>query len=604
MKKTLIFLLFAFFCAGITSFASVYNYCQKIAYSLNTVPPGIKDVPNTIIKNTPEHFLLGYADLHPDYGAYRPVFRIRDRFQNEIAAYYINVFHDELEEMGGGHIYLMDISEVSESRQSFFITGFINPLYATDQYPPSMAFIAEVEMMTGTIRQAAILSDGANVIPYSILMNEDENHVLIAGELVEDNLFDPMSPTAAAGYNIIGNPSRRGVVICTDIGDISNKIWSIQGGNGMNNSSLFNEGSNFEKISWTPYGYCISGRMAVPNPSNPMYSHSTRAETILLDFSGNVVWQKSIMLSNSYTRAVSAYYAYAYDRIFVLFEDVYAHAFGVYAIDPATGAHGPVSEFFGFGGESNAVNLMAKDPNGETFTVGGMVHGYFGGMAPGAHPFFLKLKYNAVTEIVDVNGTSMNDFLVFEDGIDYSSPQIANYFGWDHHSFNMFDLDKRYIPDLPEEETYLFASKNSTYQSALLFKVNFDHCYCQIDMGMPIAATVTVPGSPTIEIRDWDIRLSGVSERTYANDLNGILECGDPDMEYSPLQKAASRLIEQPFNAADLVTVYDIMGRALYNGSYGQFMSHKDAYTIGTDAQVLIIFNHSTQKRTKMVIVR
>lgn len=580
---------------------SVFNYCQKMSYPLATVSGSAKDVPHTIVKNTGKYFLLGYSDYYSPSQGYRPTFRIRDRFQNEIAGYSITALSNLLDEVGSGDVYLTDISEILEEKESFFITGFVVPHYPNpvDANTTCIPFIAEISFFTGDVIQATALHN--NTVPYNILVNQEGQQVVIVGEEYKEQHFNPMTSMAFAHTEAPG----QGIIICVRQDDVSDVIWSYKASLDLNQSMDNNAGSLFEKVSLTPYGYCISGNMTMKNAPNPFYPYSNRIEGLLIDFSGNILWQKSIKTTNSMSRAVSAYYSSAYDKIFMLFHDTYAHAFGLFAIDPISGAHGPLS-YVPLSGETNPSNILTKNPDSEVITVGGMVSNYMSSMGYSSSvfsPFFIRLKFDPNSETFNVNGSSGDDFLVVEDGIDYSAPDFSSYFAFSHNSFNMFDVDKRYVQHLPEQETYLFASKNVDYQTALLYKLNYNHCYCQTFRGSPATISYNLPDSPTVKLREWPVEPRQDIFMPHERPLDGDLICGEADDPYWDIYKGSKTFNPAKPVIEGNVAVFDILGRELYRGTYESFINSATKYAVA-EGQVLIIVNQSNGKSQKVVFVK
>lgn len=575
---------------------SVNNFCQKMSYDLL---PGatVKDVPNTIVKNTETYFLLGYSDYYTPLSGnppgFRPTFRVRDRFQNEIAGYSFSALDDMLLAVGG-NVYLMDISEIQETG-SFFITGFVVPDYPNPSAAPATCtpFIAEINLLSGSVLQVTMLE--TNTILYNILVDNDHGQVVAVGETFEDPHFNPMT---AMAYSHAPAPGQ-GVIICLERGDLNQLYWSQTGTSSLNQSTNNNHGSFFEQVSLTPYGYCISGNMTIQN-TGTLYPYSNRIEVLLLDFNGTPVFQKSIKTSNSMARAVSAYYSIPHDRIFVLFGDTHAHSMGLFALDPNSGNHGPLT-YIPLNGEVNPAGIFKKTPDSEHITVGGMVSNYMSSMGYSStvfSPFFLRLTYDQGLETFYVSNP-WSDLFVFLDGMDYGATNFSSYFSAFHNNFGMFDIDKRYVPNVPDEETFLFASKDVNYQKALLYKANYDHCYCNIFTGGPTPISVTIPDSPTLMIRDWPVEFRYENASSEWNELDGELICGDPDYE----NFSAKTSIPAIDVTADEVVVYDILGRVLYKGAYTTFAANASRYSV-TEGQVLVVVNTKTKESKKIVFVK
>ncbi|MBX9449072.1 MAG: hypothetical protein KL787_04870 [Taibaiella sp.] len=581
--------------------ATVNNQCQKYAYDLNTNPSSLKDVPNTLLKNTSEFYLVGYSGFVGTDTLFKPHFTVRNRYQQEMASYHLNFFADESGEFNN-HIYLMDMSDIT-SRESFFITGFVK--YVSAGTPVCIGFIAEVELLTGAILQLSKIDENKSIVPYHILVNEEQGQVLVSGEEFVDQGFDPMDPSITSNITY-GDPPGQGIIICCSQDDISSVQWSYWG-TLMLTSGSQNVGSTFENISATPQGYCVVGKMTVEAAPNFFYTHTTRIEAFHLDFGGGILWQKSLKLNNSYVRGVAAHYSEVYDRIFILFQDYYNHTYGLFAVDPSSGTHGPVCYIFGMPGESNTSRIMSSTLDERQIIVGGMGHNLHHPGTAVFSPFFAKFEFEPGPDTFRFAfGYNFDRFNSLDDGIDFNSPKISGYFNWANHSYGMFDIDK-WQSNAVGVETYLYASKDSTYNSVLLYRVNFDHCNCDMVYRDLFVFPVAIPDSPQVYLEAHDLQPVSYDSESIPLTKPATLICGNPDdpdafSSQLPEQRSLEEPSEPELDGNKKVAVYDGLGRLLFRGTYSEFL--KDIHLYNLNMQMLIIVDLETQKGRKVIYTR
>ncbi|HTO14321.1 MAG TPA: hypothetical protein VLZ83_01020 [Edaphocola sp.] len=584
-----------------------YNYCQRIGFDLNANNNNFKNVPHTIIKNTKNYFLLAYNDISPESNSFAPYFRISDRYQNTIAGYFLTADFSSLG-VGNVNVYLTDVSEISGSDYTVFITGFINPIDASPDYIRCIPFIAEIDMFNGSIKQLKIVKN-ESIVFYRILHDSIKNQVIVSGEKFKNNSFDPMY------YNNIGNsnihsPEGDAIAISFNSMDLNEIKWNI---NGISMTEITGEeciGSTFEKVIRTPKGYFIVGRKIIDNYGQGIFPVNGRVECVFLDFNGNIIWQKSLNLSNYFSRGVSAYYSQEYNKVFVLFQSTFTHGFGLFALNNDNGTHQNITFINGLPGETNVVDLFKW--NNESFiTVGGMYQKSSSNSV--FTPFWASFKYNKIDDCFTYLDSTLNTndkSMGMDGGIDYYSSDFSEYFSWTYNSFSMFDVDKREFPFPPQlpftisyfiEPSFLFSTKDSLNSSVEIYKINFDHCSCPFDYGFELnSLCVNVPSLSPLNLIDLHYQIENIEQKYLTLDLiNAYLKCGMNDsLTYPPFINIKTNMDIGNFGN---VIIFDVLGKVIFRGVYSDFLNNKSKYNIIN--KVLFIKDLKTKETKKTVFL-
>lgn len=583
---------------------SIYNNCHRIAYpfSASTINSNSREVPNSIIKNTLWRIIIGYSEIPQNETFFRPFFRIRDRLTNSVNGYYLTLFDSWIASIGGANVYLMDVSEVM-SDETVYITGIINPIQPSSDYPASIPFVAQIDPVTGNVVNAVKFINNFNGVLYRITIDEPNSQILLAGEEFQHLDFNPIETTsygAPAGF-----PKGNGIIVSLNLNQFANVNWIKKGSNLMNNSIFSNVGSSFNHIALTPDGYCAVGYMSTRNP--PSNSVNSRIEIVGFDINGNVMWQNSLKVSNLFSRGAFAYYSSDFDRIFVLYQNSLTHRFGIISYNPTNGNHGPLTEIYLSGtGESNVAGMVKSDVNTpNTFTVGGMINQ--NGLHPGyvLSPFFLNVDFNSSLEKFEVAASGTVNTLLFEDGIDIFEPKLSSYFNSENHSFSMFDLDKEIEPFGLQEQTYLFASKNRNNESEIMVKVNQDHCLCPSYINTPSFYYFNVLDSPTVQLFDKDYALEEGTIDVNYDDLYGELECGNPDdtFYFGTFIDNKKELDSDALSYNSTVIIYDVLGREVFSGKYESFLVNRKRNSFTAECKVFFVVDRKNNERKKVVFL-
>lgn len=592
-----------------------WDYCHSAKHDLPTTPSGEKNVPNTIVRSKELTVLVGYSDFD-QFGRINPVFSVRGPLTPETARFTFAPLEAIEEEFGvPAKTYLMDMSDIT-AEGTFFVTGF--GYFGPNLGPPSsVGFVAELTL-DGQVLNTSILRvfnsinndnmdpDNFNAIPYNITVDADNGKVLVTGEQFNRRTFDPFV-TSYDHYSVSDEPGKA-FILCLDKNSF-NPFWSKTGTQYVNHqdgSQSTNFASMFENVCVTPMGYLAIGKMKAETFFSGNGA-STRIEAVMFDFSGNIMWQKSLKLNYAFSKGVSAYFSQDNQKIYLLYQNSYSHTFGLVAIDPSTGVHGQMSDIPGPWPEGIASNIKLASPHEEILIVGG----FGSNLASSTEmtPFYVLLKYDpGQDEFMPINN---NALIYLHDGITYQTSVFGGYFSAFNHSFNMFDIDRTYSfvhnPISAYEGLYYFASKNAGLDEVLFYKATEIHCYCPRGSGNVGHFSYTIPESPTLDIADLEIEMQMVATSLDERNPGGDLVCGSYDgidFIYSVSDKLDLKKTNGDFNEEDLVAVYDIVGREVFKGKYGVFVKSVQHEALSANPKVYVIINQATKKAKKAVFVK
>lgn len=605
-------LLFLIVFKGRAQTTAWWDYCHSVKHNIVATASGEKNVPNTIVRSKEATVLVGYSDYDQN-GRMNPVFSLRGPLSPETSRFTFAPLQQLEDEFGVPcNSYLMDISDIT-SQGSFFVTGF--GYFGPDQgLPTCVGFIAELTLdgqviktsILKTFNAEHIAQDNFNAMPYNIVVDEENGQVLVTGEHYNRLNFDPFV-TAYDHYTPTEDPGKA-FIICLGSAEFTPE-WAKIGTSYVNHPDGMQSGnfaSMFENVCITPDGYLAIGKMKA-GTFNLGNSASTRIEVALFDFSGNIMWQKSLKLNYAFSKGVSAYFSHDQQKIFLLYQNSFSHTFGLMAIDPATGMHGQASDIPGPWPEGIASNIKRASPYDETLIVGG--YGSNLGAPLSLTPFYVYLKYDSgLDEFMPI---SPNAMVYLHDGLSYSTSVFGGYFTFNNHSFNMFDIDKSYAfvsnPMAAYEGLNYFASKNAAIDEVIFYKATDIHCYCTREYGTVGHFSYTVPDSPTLDIAALNMEIIRVDAISQNRNPEGDLICGSYDgleiiYPFSTKKEVELDKTNGNFNEEDLVVVYDLVGREVYQGKYGSFI--KKVSLQSANEVVYVIINKATGKAKKAVFVK
>lgn len=579
---------------------SDHTKCQEITIPLVPNTNIAKEVPNTLVKSYQNYIITGHSDLD-GIGNYYPVIHVRDREGNYYLSNIVKFLQTDIEDMGGGGAYLMDMSEVT-SNETVFLLGFVAYDYPGNR-PSCVPFLIEMDIFSGAVLQQTILDREHSSLPYRMEVNEDHDQVLIVGETFNDWNFNPiglsLAPVAPQGRAFAMNVARSSNV---------HTNWSISGTFTINGTTELNIGSKFGGVKNTPSGYMIVGEMTTVNPfpTSTIYPYATRLECAHIDFGGNIIWQRSLKLTNDKTRGVSSYYSDQHDKIFVLFQDYVSHTYGLVAMDPNSGAHGPITLSV-LPGETNTSDLLlAENDDEEVLFVGGMLSNQSPITSSIFSSFFHHYKYDPVTGLFDNTylggGNRGNNTM---NGIDYSSNKLAGYFNWQNHSFSMFTKENISFPII--NRTFLLVNKNASMDGLILNKLNTScggTCSDRLNIN---TFSVNIPDTYTMHLSVSDLVPTDAWGERDNFDLDPQLTCGEYDDHYSPKYDNGPKdhELKKAFKGIEteaIVSIYDILGKEIYKGRYSDFLENRRKYTAHLDGQMIIILDTRTGNVQKMSI--
>ncbi|GEM_PF-1832482 len=589
-----------------------WDYCHSVKHDLVATASGEKNVPNTIVRSKEATVLVGYSDYDQN-GRMNPVFSLRGPLSPETFRFTFAPLQQLENEFGiQCNTYLMDISEIT-SEGNFFVTGF--GYFGPDQVLPTcVGFVAELTLDGQVIKTSILKSfnaeheepDNFNALPYNIVVDEENAKVLVTGEHFNRRNFDPF--VAAYDHYAPNEDPGKAFILCLENGDF-NPNWAKIGTPYVNHADGTQSGnfaSMFENVCITPDGYLAIGKMKA-GTFNLGSGASTRIEAAMFDFSGNIMWQKSLKLNYAFSKGVSAYFSHDQQKIFLLYQNSFTHTFGLMAIDPATGVHGQASDIPGPWPEGIASNIKRASPYDETLIVGGYGSNLVAPLT--LTPFYVYLKYDAgLDEFMPISP----DALVYLDGgISYQTPVLGGYFTFYNHSFNMFDIDKSYgfvsNPMAVSEGLNYFASKNAAIDEVVFYKTTDIHCYCARAQGNVYHFSYPVPDSPTLAIGELNMEISMVEAAADNRNPEGDLICGSYDgleiiYPFSAKKELELNKINEAFKEDDLVAVYDVVGREVYKGKYGLFVQKVRLQS--ANEAVYVIINQATGKAKKAVFIK
>lgn len=607
LRSAVLLLLSGFALSTPEIFAQFSSKCQEVTIPLVPNTDVRKEVPNTLVKSYQNYIITGHTDLDA-IDNYYPVIHVRDREGNYYLSNMVKVLQAEIEELGGGGAYLMDMSEVT-GNETVFLLGFVtfdNP----GDLPACRPFLIEMEIFSGAIVQQTILDWEHSLLPYRMEVNEDHDQIVVVGEMFNDWGFTPIglafAPIAPQGKAFAINVSRSANIQTN---------WSLLGTLTINGTAELNIGSKFGGVKSTPSGYMIVGEMTTANPfpTSMIYPYATRLECAHIDFSGSIIWQKSIKLTNNKTRGVNSYYSGKHDKIYVLFQDYVSHTYGLVAMDPNSGTHGPLT-LTALPGETNTSDLVVpKNDDIENLAVGGLLSNQDPLNPSTFIPFYHGYQYNPITQLFDVSSLHGMWGVVAYNGIDYSSNKLSDYFNWQNHSYSVFTRDNADIPNSSQifaHSTFLYSVKNSAMNSLLFKKINYisncgDVCATRLLGG---TSNLNIPDSPTMQIVEAVFIPTDATVEPDHFDLDPQLTCGEYDDHYSPryYYDNQDNNIDKPgaaLSADASVRIFDILGKEIYKGKYSDFLGNRKKYTAELDGQLLIILDTKTGKTQKMTIL-
>lgn len=169
-----------------------------------------------------------------------------------------------------------------------------------------------------------------------------------------------------------------------------------------------------------------NGLFVTGSVNNNSSSGNVSTLKVLLDYSGNVIWDLTSVSTNSHECGVDAVYDAGQDALYVLSNNSVVHTFELQRIDNASTAGASIT----MAGANNLLNVLnsnvegfslAFDPNSKNLIVAGMIRSM-----PGA-------TVNTPTFIanVDVNDFSVNELI-------YIKSNNAGYRDHDHDMFQAF----------------------------------------------------------------------------------------------------------------------------------------------------------------------
>lgn len=586
--------------------AQSVSKCQEVTIPLVPNTNIGKEVPNTIVKSYEDYIITGHTDLNSE-GRYYPVIHIRDRQGNIHLSNMVEILKERIDEVGDGGSYLMDMSEVTAS-ETIFLLGFTAIDNSSGDAPSCIPFLAEIDLFSGSIVQYSILDREKSIIPYRMEVNEDNDQVVVVGELFENWSFNPIGLSVAPSL-----PQGQGIIINVARGSIESLNWSKIGSLSINSGANSNIGSKFGNVNSTANGYMVVGEMSVSNPPLSIYPYSTRLECVHIDFNGNIIWQKSLKLSNDKARGVSSYYSAIHEKIYVLFQDYYSHSYGLVAMDLISGIHGPVTLNFPPGETNTSDLIVPKNDPYELLAVGGLLSNQDPASSSIYVPFYYGYLYNPTTQVFEQTSAHGIWGVIAYNGMEYGSNKLSPYFGSTNHSFGMFARDNSEVPDIPytwKNSTFLFTVKDRTMSDLLLKKMNY-HTNCGTGCATRLmlqTSSVTIPDSPTIQLNNINLDLTNLYIEPAHIDLDPQLTCGEYDDYYyspRPYYEQTNSVKDIALNKIDEkseIRVIDILGKEIFRGNYADFHQNKRRYISNLDAQILIIFEPKTGKAQKISI--
>ena len=547
------------------------------------------NLPNTVVESNNAFVITGYTD-RGTMGFDQPHFTVRDHSSTIVAQYRLDLG------TANRGVYLMDISSIN-TNNTFFATGMVKN-GVTHQ-----AFIAQIDVTTGTVLQSSLFSLSRNAIPYAVHFDNNNGQVLVVGELLE-NTTDPfvVNPTAWWWDRGVG------FVHCVDINNLSNEFWSLEGlhTGGTNNE---NWGSRFDNIVSTPSGYFVSG-MQTKIFHNPfgIQPHTKRCEYFMVDPTGTILWQNSFYPSDASIGA-SAYYSSTYSQIILLYQSTIIHSYGLTAIDELTGSRVAHSEFqtcpFTTNGGITPVPCseiyackITKDYStaGESLIIGGFLNpGQVGSMSSFSyHPFYTTVMYDGV------NFTSTSPISYFQRAqtMVFGSSYFENTGNWMPNSFDMITDNNN-----PKNRIYL-VSKEDTPNNILLnsSKVCLLDKTC-LDFVRTYDRSISWIDSPFIDISGIFLGTTALGSTTNLRSNNQSLHCGDfvTAKRTSSLENAVLSN-NSVFENDEPVVVYTIVGQKIYTGTYGSFIQSKANLSAEIAQSMLLVRSLKSNKTIKVVL--
>lgn len=599
---------------------------HKVQYPLNITTTSYKDIPNVITKKISENeFLIGYSDYVTSQNQVRPVFKVRDRYLNDIGQYYFDLFGAFMDDNGEGNIHLMDMSEVTGNNQ-IYITGFISLNNANSNgFPPCIPFVALIDLNTYDVVGASIIGDGspyANMVPYNIIYDQEHNHLIICGEEYDSLNFDPMSPSVSSGLQGTDLPGK-GIVLCLNGEELSSQNWALRCSDLLSNGDS-NLGSNFENIAITSMGYTITGK--VMSDVVGFGAYVSWPIVLHVESGGNVIWQKTFQISNNFARGCATYYSAHYDQIFVAFQNPYAHTFGLVAFDPSSGTHGPLSYVLGMA-EPIAMRIGSYESVPEFIFVGGTEANPLNVHSGISSPFLANFIFdpNTLTFVATPNGSDVPAFST-PNGRYLSSPQFSNYFNWLNHSFGMFSLDDNSSINTGGvwNTSAIFASRDSTHNNIVFYKLTFYDESCNMTPRELSIYPWALTESPNVVLEAVEYRGDFYEPNRQYQDSSIIdLLCGYPDFQARPGNddiRSGSNYLKSIDNDVQfsgnelnntstdkqnqLVMIFDVLGKQIYKGKYSDFLNNKENYILTNEACVVFVRFIERNQTEKIVFTK
>ena len=358
------------------------------------------DNQNLSVETYRDLVITGFTETNPSTGLLAPTFKLTTISGSAVNAFYVDC---------PDAMYLMDFT-IREERRTIVLTGMTA---VTDDGTPYKMYVAEVDLVTGTLVQMHIEYNGNrnSMIPHQVILSENERQVTVVGTEVEGYLTRD---------NFV-SIRKYGFVLGLDIND-----YNIQAYPPVHMDVPSPDDADYdmlENITETGRGYFISGSTNGPDSKQSLL-------TMGIDYSGGIIFSYIIDNSDYRMAGASVMYNKKRDAVYLLANNSRYHQFQIAECDPYTGMFntpwvGHEITSLPVGRELNQNGFRLQQTRDNEIVIGGYLNSTRGILSEILTPYVMLLKDDLTFISVKLFGSGNNAPLspsYFEE--DGSSPFI------------------------------------------------------------------------------------------------------------------------------------------------------------------------------------